>query len=124
MSDPAVLTDAELIAAATVDVKETEGVDIRLLRDKVFGELNRRLADPDAVKDIPGTGLIQLAKELAKQTPPEPEKDTDSGVSILDRIDALPVEHAVALIKGELARIDSLRDSYFQALERLQEVQT
>lgn len=121
MADPATLTAQELIDAATTTVPETATVDMGALRDKVFGELNRRLADPEAVKDIPGTGLIQLAKELAKQTQDDTPKDDGESVSILDRIDALPREHAIALIKGEIARIDSLRDDYFQALERIQE---
>lgn len=120
MPDPETLTAQELIDAATGGT-EPVAVDMAALRDKVFGELNRRLADPDAVKDIPGTGLIQLAKELAKQTQDDTPKDDGESVSILDRIDALPREHAVVLIKGEIARIDSLRDQYFQALERIQE---
>lgn len=121
MADLAELTAEQLIEAANTTVPETETVDMAALRDKVFGELNRRLADPQAVKDIPGTGLIQLAKELAKQTQDDAPKDDGENISILDRIDALPREHAIALIKGEIARVDSLRDDYFAALARLQE---
>lgn len=112
------LTAEELIAAMQADVKPDEETpfDLNEFKGNVLGELNRRMGDKDLVKDIPGTGLIQLAKELLKQ--PEEEKTVEhDGRSILDSLDAVPREHALMVLdreierlKGELARFEAKRE--------------
>jgi len=75
--------------------------------------------DPES---LPPTFMVKLYLDgqkaiAAKQVPEEPD---GTQVSILDRIDALPPEHAAMLIKGEIARLDSLRADFFAALNRIQ----
>lgn len=120
MTDLTGLSGADLLAAlSSDDERQDDEFNEAVLRKAVGAELTRRLTDKEAVRDLPGTGLLQLAKELMK-TAPAPEA-VDVEVSILDRIDALPAEHATELIRRELARLDATRDAYFKKIEELQE---
>lgn len=124
MSEPAKLTDADveqILADASDEVpaEDASFVDLvegagRWLKDKMENE-------PEA---LPPTFMVKLyldGKKAIKARDVVPDVTEEDKVSILDRIDALPREHAVALIKGELARLDSLRADYFAALERISE---
>ena len=80
--------------------------DLAALKESVLGELYRRMGDKDLVKDIPGTGLIQLAKEMLKQ--PEEAKPAEvEGLNILDSLDAVPVDHARMVLDREIARLNA-----------------
>ena len=95
--------------ASFIDLVEGAGKWIKNMMDN----------KPDA---LPPTFMVKLyldGKKAIASRAVEPESD-EGRVSILDRIDALPREHAVAILKGELARLDSLRDEHFAALNRLQ----
>jgi hypothetical protein len=114
------LTAKELLEAiAPGEQTETEGFDLGNFKNAILGELNRRLGDPDLVKDIPGTGLIQLAKELLKQ-PAEPEQtEGEDTRSIIDTLDALPKEHARKLLQREIDRMRGELARYTEKLEEL-----
>jgi hypothetical protein len=117
------LTAQELLAAITPSEgePEVEGFHLGQFKTAILGELNRRLGDPDLVKDIPGTGLIQLAKELLKQ----PEKPVETGEdtrSILDTLDALPPAHARKLLQREIDRATGELARYTARMEELVDV--
>jgi hypothetical protein len=57
---------------ATAD-ETADPVSVAGLRHSVLHELRRRLGDPELVKELPGTGLLQLARELLKEKFAEPE---------------------------------------------------
>jgi hypothetical protein len=120
MADLERLTAQELLEAiAPGEQTETEGFDLGNFKNAILGELNRRLGDPDLVKDSPGTGLIQLAKELLKQ-PPEPEQaEGEDTRSIIDTLDALPKEHARKLLQREIDRMRGELARYTAKLEEL-----
>jgi RNA-binding protein YhbY len=59
----------ELAAADDTD----DPVSVAGLRHSVLTELNRRLGDTELVKGLPGTALLQLAKELLKDKTEESE---------------------------------------------------
>lgn len=124
MPDPERFTDADLNAAADVVIANAtaDTASFRELIEAAGGELKRRFDEEP--ESLPGTFVIKLfldgQKALAANEIVDPE-DPDDQVAILDRLGALPREHAVALLKGELARLDSLREDYFRALERIQE---
>ena len=80
--------------------------DLGVLKTNLLKELNRRVGDKDLVKDIPGTGLIQLVKELLKQ--PDEEKPAEAeGLNILDSLDAVPADHARQVLDREIARLQA-----------------
>lgn len=124
MTEPAKFTEDELdkIADGLISSATADSASFRDLIDAAGLELKRRFDEEPS--SLPGTFVIKLfldgQKALAAQDF-DPEELESNQVSILDRIDALPREHAAALLKGELARLDSLREGYFAALEKLQE---
>ena len=104
MSDLEKLSAEELLAAIGDSSGDEKPFDLAALKESVLGELYRRMGDKDLVKDIPGTGLIQLAKEMLKQ--PEEAKPAEvEGLNILDSLDAVPVEHARMVLDREIARL-------------------
>lgn len=108
----------QLDAEALIDEATAPGLGA--LRESVLGELMRRFEDPELVKDIPGTGLIQLAKELIKSKANEPPAPEDvKPHSLLDQITALPAEHAAKLIQAEIGRLETELDAHRQALLEL-----
>lgn len=64
----------------------------------------------------------KLIKQLADAEKLEgrPEEEEDARRPLLDRVDALPREHAAALIRQELDRTDIYRDDLFRALAELE----
>lgn len=82
-----------------------EVVTIEALSANVYAELNRRLGDPKSAAELPGTGLIQIAKELAKAMKPA-EPDAAAVVpDVLDLIDhaGLPASRKRQLVETEMA---------------------
>ena len=99
-----------------------ERVDSEALREAILGELKNRLTDPIAVKELPGTGLIQLAKELFKQknealTVVSEEPDPD----VLDLVQSpgLPKERKHELLVAERLKAISRVTAIERALEDL-----
>lgn len=127
MTEPETFTDEDvakildeqgddIIAGAAGDANFSDLVEGagRWLKDKMENEPER----------LPPTFMVKLyldGKKAIAAKAVEPENIGGPQVSILDRIDALPKAHAISLVKAELARLDSLRDDFFAALERLQE---
>lgn len=79
--------------------------DLGVLTGLTLGELQRRLGDEEQAKELPGTGLIQIAKELLKlgerqQPAAEPEER-----SVVDQVDALPAAHALRVLQAERERL-------------------
>ena len=116
MADLEKLSAEELLAAIGDGGEDEKPFDLSSLKESVLGELYRRMGDKDLVKDIPGTGLIQLAKEMLKQ--PEEQKPAEAeGLNILDSLDAVPVDHArmvldreIGRLRGELAKFVAKRE--------------
>jgi hypothetical protein len=63
---------AALDQFATVD-ETADPLSAAGLRRNILAELHRRFADPELVQGLPGTALLQLAKELLRDKPAEPE---------------------------------------------------
>lgn len=82
--------------------------------------LNLFQNEPDRV---PPTFAIKLFLdgEKAKRERQIQPQETGPEVSILDRIDALPPDHAAEVLKREINRLDQRRADLFSALERLTE---
>lgn len=114
-------TPDDLTAAASA-LAVPGDFDIGKLRRLILGELQRRLEDPEACKDIPGTGLIQLAKELAKHAESQPEIDPSDGVDVLDLIqtEGLLPDRKLALLKAERAVTADRLERIDTALEEIQ----
>jgi hypothetical protein len=116
------LTATELLEALQptgATEQPDEGFDLGNFKNAILGELNRRLGDPDLVKDIPGTGLIQLAKELLKQPAEQAPDEGEDTRSILDTLDALPPEHARKLLQREIDRLNGELARYTERMEAL-----
>jgi hypothetical protein len=105
MSALAALTAEELLATISDDPIVEKPFDLTAFKEAVLGELNRRMGDKDLVKDIPGTGLIQLAKELLKLADEAKQADATEGLSILDALDHVPIEHARSVLDREINRL-------------------
>jgi hypothetical protein len=121
MSDLETLEQDELLAAlgeAVTTTTDVESASFRDLIDAAGRELKRRFDDDP--ESLPGTFVIKLFLDGQKAIASKDVPDDVPEVSILDRIDALPTEHAVALIRGELARLNSLLTVYADALLRLE----
>ena len=117
MPDLEKLSPEELLAAIGTDTDAP--LEMSSLKDNILSELNRRFADPELVKDIPGTGLIQLAKEVLKQPDEKQDAAVVEGLDILDALDAVPEEHAIRVLdreigrrKAELERFEQKRKEY------------
>jgi hypothetical protein len=124
MSDLEQLDQDELLVAlgeAVTTTTDVESASFRDLIDAAGRELKRRFDDDP--ESLPGTFVIKLFLDGQKAIASKDVPDDVPEVSILDRIDALPTEHAVALIRGELARLDSLKETFVAALARLMEEQ-
>lgn len=126
----------EFAAAANVDpqlVADFLGAALKAPPELLRGEPPEKFSDwlPrirellwEKVHEFDGIAAVnayKLIKELATAEKAEapPEAD-DTRRPVLDQIEALPAEHAVALIKQELARMDSYRDDLFAALAKLE----
>lgn len=122
MTDPQKITDAD-VAAILADNSDPPVVEDASFVELVEGAgrwLQEKMEnDPES---LPPTFMVKLyldGKKAIAAKAVEPELNSDNQVSILDRIDAVPAEHAITILKGEIARLDSLRAEYFAALERL-----
>jgi hypothetical protein len=101
---PERITDADLEGAIAAVTSEDSKFTLASLREAVGGELHRRLADPELVKELPGTGLIQIAKELlklAEEAAPEP----DPLLADLLNQPGFPDEKKVELAVHEIGRL-------------------
>lgn len=124
MTEPERIAEEDLakLGEAIISNATAGSASFRELIEAAGTELKRRFDEDPA--SLPGTFVIKLFLDGQKALTAkefEPTEDELGNVSILDRIDALPAEHAAALLKGEIARIDSLRADYFAALARIQE---
>lgn len=107
--EPARFSAAELKEHIAIpengDSGDEEVFDLNTLRERTLGELQRRLGDPEKAKDIPGTGLIQLAKEAIKLGERQDKPDDAEERSVLEQIDALPTPHAIKVLEAERERL-------------------
>lgn len=100
-----------------------EEFDLAVLSTRVLGELQRRFGEPEQAKEIPGTGLIQLAKELIKLGEREkPEEDEENQTSILELLDTpgLPDNQKLTLAKHEIQRIESDLSALYDKVRELE----
>ena len=112
------ISDEDFEKAVADLTADPEAPEFRRIIEAAGRELVRRL-DSEA-DDIPGSIIAKLYLDgqkalAAKQIP---ESDTTQ-VSILDRIGALPPEHAKALLEGEITRLTSLTTEYKKRLKTL-----
>ena len=115
-------TEEQLLGAVgdSAIEKAAEDANFSELVEAVGRWIQERIEnDPDS---LPATFMLKMyldgkkaisARQVADDSVPE--------ISILDRIDALPAAHAIALLRGELSRLASLTESYTLTLERLVE---
>lgn len=89
------------------------------IRDRLLTTLSNRLGE------LKGIALVQALKAItALAVIEEAERDEndieDERRPILDRLDALPPDHAAVLLKQEIIRIDGYRADLFEALTKLE----
>lgn len=115
------LTDEDLEAAAEAIAHDTDDptvAKIHVLATKwvydMLEEHPEKLPPTFAIKLFLDLEKAKAAKEIT------PDEETVE-VSVLDRIDALPRDHAAELLKREIERLDQRRAEFFAALEQLTE---
>lgn len=89
------------------------------IRERLLLSLSNRLGE------LKGIALVQALKAISALAAIEEQEQTTQDVTderrpLLDRIEALPPEHATVLVKQELARIDTYKDDLFAALAALE----
>lgn len=78
------------------------------LADDVVEELGRRLRDPKLRKELPGTGLIQLAKQLLQLRSEAGPVQSNIDVSVLEMVQnsSLPDERKKEILLIERERLE------------------
>lgn len=89
------------------------------IRDRLLSTLSNQLGS------LKGIALVQALKAITALAVIEDENKTDDELNdlrrpLLDRIDALPPEHAAGLVRQEIARVDGYRADLFAALTKLE----
>jgi hypothetical protein len=89
------------------------------IRDRLLSALSNRLGE------LKGIALVQALKAITALAAIEEAEQQDSSEDderrpLLDRLDALPPDHAAKLVKQEIERVDGYRQDLFQALQKLE----
>lgn len=100
-------------------VHEDEVPSAQEIRDRLLASLSMKLGS------LQGIALVQALKAITvlaetEEAKEDAEDPDDNRRPLLDRVEALPAEHAAALIKQELARTDQYRADLFTALQKLE----
>ncbi len=100
------------------DRDDDEVPSVEEIRDELLKLLYKRRGE------LKGIALVQGLKALESLVAAAPEPEVEGeGVSILDRIDALPKDHAAEILRREITRLDNERAEFFAALERVMEAE-
>lgn len=91
------------------------------LADDVVEELGRRLKDPTLRKELPGTGLIQLAKQLLQLRAEAGPVQGNVDVSVLEMVQnsSLPDERKKEILLIERERLEEQLELVNIELEEL-----
>ena len=91
------------------------------IRDRLMAVLSDKLGS------LQGVALVQALKAITalvaieeQEQAAKAEEQDDERRPLLDRLDALPPNHAALLVKQEIARLDAERQAYFAALQKLE----
>ena len=121
MTEPGRLEQGDLLDAlgAAVIADPQDPASLRELVTAAKTELKRRFEEEP--ESLPGTFVIKMVLDGEKQLNARDAPSELPEVTILDRIDALPAEHGIALLRGEITRLTSLTETYTETLIRLEE---
>ena len=89
------------------------------IRDRLLASLSDKLGS------LQGIALVQALKAITalaaiEEATEASTNEEDDRRPLLDRLDALPPDHAARLVKQEIARVDGYRQDLFDALRKLE----
>lgn len=86
------------------------------MRDAFMEILYRKRESLGATALVQGMKALVTLAELEEKATPAPE---DALPPLLERLDALPADHAAGLLEGEIARLRGELEAHSAALEKL-----